>query len=203
MIYPIRNPLIVQIRFALFVLGCMLYLCCLSAAAAKLPSGTPESVGMSSSHLALLDGVITRAIGQGRTPGAVVLVARRGTVVYRKAFGQRALLPLPVPMTVDTVFDMASLTKVMAGTPAIMLLLERGSIRLTDTLAQYVPDFAAHGKKDVTLRQMLTHYSGLRPDLDMEPHWTGYRTAIQKAFEEKLSAIPGEKFIYSDINFFS
>jgi CubicO group peptidase (beta-lactamase class C family) len=156
---------------------------------------------MSATQLARLDEVISLAIKNAEAPGAVVLVARKGTIVYRKAYGQRSLKPDMEAMEIDTIFDMASLTKVMATAPAVMLLTERGQIRLSDTLTHYIPEFTGQGKERITLRQILTHYSGLREDLDMDPAWTGYDTAIKMACMEKPVAQPGERFIYSDINF--
>ncbi|HSR50397.1 MAG TPA: serine hydrolase domain-containing protein [Acidobacteriota bacterium] len=106
------------------------------------------------------------------------------------------------PMTLDTVFDMASLTKVMATAPAVMILVEEGKIALTDRVRDYLPGFEHHGKDSIRLIHLLTHYSGLRPDVDLDEPWEGYETAIQLGLEEHPVAEPGERFIYSDINFF-
>src|SRR5690606_14449598 len=103
---------------ALFVIG--------EPVAQRLPQVTPESVGFSSNRLARLDGVIEEAIANKETPGAVVAVIRNGKIVYRKAYGNRAIVPEKEPMTLDTIFDMASLTKVMATATSIMLLVEEG-----------------------------------------------------------------------------
>jgi CubicO group peptidase (beta-lactamase class C family) len=104
-------------------------------------------------------------------------------------------------MTEDTIFDVASLTKPVATATSIMLLVEDGKLSLSDTVAAFLPDFASHEKGAVTLLQLLTHYSGLRPDLDLDEPWSGYETAVSKACAEKLVALPGERFIYSDINY--
>lgn len=162
----------------------------------------PKTVGMSEERLARLDEVVRSAIACGETPGAVVLVARRERVVYKKAFGHRAVVPRREPMTVDTVFDVASLTKVLATATAIMILVEDGKISLSEPVKAYLPDFARHGKSKVTLLHLLTHYSGLRPDLDLDQPWSGYETALEKAYQERLEAAPGEQFVYSDINYF-
>lgn len=167
-----------------------------------LKSARPKTVGMSEERLAQLDDVVQAAISRGETPGAVLLVARRGKIVYKKAFGHRALVPRPEPMTVDTIFDMASLTKVIATATAIMILVEEGKISLTDTVAGHLPEFSRHGKEAITLLDLLTHYSGLRPDLDLDQPWSGYETALSKAYDEQLVAPPGTRFIYSDINYF-
>jgi uncharacterized protein YbbC (DUF1343 family)/CubicO group peptidase (beta-lactamase class C family) len=121
-------------------------------------------------------------------------------MLHRKAYGYRSLQPRREEMTLDTIFDFASLTKVMATAPAIMQLAELGKIRLGDRLTAYLPDFAG-GKSGIRLHDLLTHFSGLRPDLDLEPPWSGYETGIQKAYQEMSVAAPGERFIYSDINF--
>jgi uncharacterized protein YbbC (DUF1343 family)/CubicO group peptidase (beta-lactamase class C family) len=151
--------------------------------------------------LAPVDAVVRNAIAAGHTPGAVVLIGHQGKVIYRKAFGNRSLEPTVEPMTVDTVFDMASLTKVMATTGSIMRMVQLGQIKLNDPVARYIPEFAQNGKGEVTIRQLLTHYSGLRPDLDLKPEWTSQLEAFRLASAEKLMNPPGSTFVYSDINF--
>ncbi len=152
-------------------------------------------------RFAPVDAVILNAIRQGLTPGAVVIVGHEGKVVYRKAFGSRSLDPTIEPMTVDTIFDMASLTKVMATTGSVMRLMQLGQIKLNDPVAKYIPDFAQNGKEDVTIRQLLTHYSGLRADLNLKTPWMGQEEAFRLANAEKLVSPPGSTFLYSDINF--
>jgi len=148
-----------------------------------------------------IDGLVQEAIRNGDSPGAVVLVGRRERIHYRKAFGNRATVPAPEPMTVDTVFDIASLTKVVATTSCIMLLVEQGRIRLNDVVCDFIPQFARKGKSTITIRDLLTHTSGLRPDLDLKERWEGYERAIALAVDEVPLKPPGEQFIYSDINF--
>ena len=169
--------------------------------AQPLSLASPEEVGMSSARLARLDEVILRAIQEEETPGAVVLVARKGKVVYRKAFGAKSLVPHNEPVSIDTIFDVASLTKILATATSVMLLVEEGKLSLTDPVSVYLPRFAQNGKGTVTVLQLLTHYSGLRPDLDLNQHWEGYETGITRALKEELVAPPGEEFIYSDINY--
>ena len=152
-------------------------------------------------HLGQVDSIINQAIADGNIPGAVLFVGHNGKVVYRKAYGNRALDPRREPMTVDTIFDVASLTKVIATTTAVMQLVEQGKIRLNDPLAKYLPEFAQNGKEDITIRQLLTHYSGLAPDLDLTTPWESKNTAYQLAFVEPPETTPGSGFIYSDINF--
>jgi uncharacterized protein YbbC (DUF1343 family)/CubicO group peptidase (beta-lactamase class C family) len=152
-------------------------------------------------HLTSADAVIEQSIHEGNIPGAVLLVGHNGHVVYRKAYGNRALEPRRAPMTLDTIFDLASLTKVIATTPAVMQLVEQGKVRLNDPVTKYLPEFAQNGKEDITIRQLLTHYSGLEPDLDLKTPWEGKETAYQMAFAETPQDPPGSKFSYSDINF--
>jgi len=148
-----------------------------------------------------VDALMKDAIAEQIPPGAVVLVGHNGKVVYRKAFGYRSLEPTREPMTLDTVFDMASLTKCLATATSITRMLELGQIRLNDSVAKYLPEFAQNGKEDITIRQLVTHYSGLPPDLDLKQPWEGYDTAIKMAMAEKLDNPPGAKFVYSDINY--
>ncbi len=155
-----------------------------------------------STRLARLDAVVAEAIAARQLPGAVVVVGRGDTVVFQKAYGQRALVPAAEPMTLDTIFDLASLTKVVATTTAVMALVEDGRLRLTDPVASFIPDFARYGKERVTIRDLLTHMSGLRPDVDLADDWVGNDTAIKLASEEVLMAPPGRRFVYSDINYF-
>ena len=150
-----------------------------------------------------LDRAIEQAIAAKQIPGAVCVAGRAGQpgqILHRKSYGSRALTPQVEAMTLDTVFDAASLTKVIATTSSVMRLFEQGKLRLNDPVTAYLPAFQG-GKSEITVRQLLTHYSGLRPDLDLEPEWTGYDTGIAKAMLDKPIAAPGDRFIYSDINF--
>jgi uncharacterized protein YbbC (DUF1343 family)/CubicO group peptidase (beta-lactamase class C family) len=152
------------------------------------------------SGAAAVDEQMERAVHDGLIPGGVVLIGHNGQVVYQKAYGSRALVPHREPMTLDTLFDAASLTKVIATTPAIMHLFERGQIRLNDPVTKYLPEFQG-GHSDITIRNLMTHFSGLRPDLDLKPAWSGYQTGIQRALIDKPAGPPGVSMVYSDINF--
>ena len=103
-------------------------------------------------------------------------------------------------MTVDTIFDLASLTKVVATTPALMKLVEQGKLRITDPVTTYLPEFQG-GKSDITIRDLMTHFSGLRPDLDLSPPGPATKPAFAKRSLDKPTYPPGERFVYSDINF--
>ena len=146
------------------------------------------------------DAVVQEAVAKGQIPGAVLLVGHAGKVVFTKAYGSRSLVPTREPMTEDTIFDLASLTKVVATTPSVMKLFEQGRIRLDDPVTDYLPAFQG-GHSDITIRNLLTHFSGLRPDLDLKPEWSGYETGIEKALSDPPAGPPGVKFVYSDINF--
>src|SRR6185369_3892034 len=147
-----------------------------------------------------LDAVVEAAVRDGLIPGAVLLIGHDSKIVHRKAYGNRALVPQREPMTADTIFDIASLTKVVATTPALMKLFEQGKLRINDPVTAYLPEFQG-GRSDITVRDLLTHFSGMRPDLDLEPPWTGYETGIRRALIEKPTSPPATRFVYSDINF--
>src|SRR6516225_2402358 len=142
-------------------------------------SGSPASNPV---KLAAVDSVIEQAIADGNIPGAVLVVGHNGKVVYRKAYGARALEPRRELMTLDTIFDLASLTKVIATTTAVMQLVELGKVRMNDPVAKYLPEFAQNGKDDITVRQLLTHYSGLAPDIDLTPAFDSKESAFRLAF---------------------
>src|SRR5881394_3927166 len=162
---------------------------------------SPPQPVFHANKLVEMDAAITEAVADHQCPGAVLWLERNG-VAYHKAYGKRALAPAEELMTEDTLFDAASLTKVVACTPAVMLLVERGQIELEQRAQTYIPEFKGDGKETITLRQLLTHTSGLRPDISTRPAWSGYDTAIRMACAEKLVTPPGTAFRYSDINFF-
>jgi CubicO group peptidase (beta-lactamase class C family) len=161
----------------------------------------PKAVGMSAAHLRYISEAVAASIERKEIPGAVVTVGRRGRVIFNGAFGRRAVQPLPEPMTRDTVFDMASLTKVMATAPSIMILVEQGKLRLDDKVKRYLPKFVGGGKDAVTVRQLMTHYSGLRADFDLSKRWWGSAAALDELWTETVQGDPGKDFTYSDLNF--
>jgi uncharacterized protein YbbC (DUF1343 family)/CubicO group peptidase (beta-lactamase class C family) len=148
-----------------------------------------------------MDAAINEAIAAKKCPGGVLWLEHRDAA-YHKAYGHRALIPAEEPMTEDTIFDAASLTKVVACTPAIMRLVERGQLKLDDPVRTHLPEFTGDGKEDITVRQLMLHISGLRGDIETKTDWHGQPAAIQKACAEKLQSPPGTAFRYSDINFF-
>jgi len=198
-------------------------------AARHFPVGTrqvsvPPVPGVNARLLASIAPLLEQAIAAGDFPGAVVLAAHRGHVIYRGVFGSRSILPAVQPMRFDTIFDLASLTKVVATTPAIMQLLEQGQIRLDAPVTRYWPAFGAQGKGELTIRQLMTHFSGLAPDIptpdllkllhlpathfpgwppeqNVDVPWHGLPAALQRVEQSQLVNPPGTKFVYSDINF--
>ena len=152
--------------------------------------------------LETIEPLVKEAIADKKLPGAVVLVGRGDAVLYQKAIGNRAVVPAIEPMTLDTMFDLASLTKVVATTTSVMILIEEGKIRTSDRVAAFIPGFEKYGKGNITIRDLMTHVSGLRPDLDLGDVWSGSDTAIALAIDEVPASAPGEKFVYSDINYF-
>lgn len=165
----------------------------------------------------LVEEAMQEALAEGVFPGAVLLVRQGDAFFYLRAFGSRSLVPQVAPMREDTIFDVASLTKPLATSVAMMLLVKEGKIRLDDRVARFVPNFSVHGKAQVTLRQLLAHCSGL-------PAWKPYYkevlaeerrggrvnflgTSAAKAFvyqfikRERAEAEPGTRTLYSDIGF--
>ncbi len=165
------------------------------------PSATTTTTSQAAGKLEGIAPLVEQAIRSGATPGAVVEIGHDGQIVYRRAFGNRTRIPHPSPMTVNTRFDLASLTKVIATTPAIMQLFEQGRIRLDDPVQTYWPAFGANGKQRITVRELMTHYSGLPPDLPLEQPWQGYDHAMDLIVATQPLIPPGTRFIYSDINF--
>ncbi len=153
------------------------------------------------SDFASIAPAVQAEIEGGHIPGAVVLIGERGRVVYRHSFGARMLTPDRAAMTADTIFDLASLTKVIATTTAVMQLVDSGRLKLDAPVAKYWPSFAHNGKGAITVEELLTHSSGLRADLDLRGSWSGPMAArLRVELEHPLHA-PGSSFLYSDINF--
>jgi uncharacterized protein YbbC (DUF1343 family)/CubicO group peptidase (beta-lactamase class C family) len=167
----------------------------------SLPALAAARKAAPSVGLGVIDPIVQEAIRDGQIPGAVVLVGHDGQVIYRKAFGERSLEPRREAMTVDTIFDLASLTKVVATTTAVMQLVQKGQIRVNEPVAKYIPEFAEDGKEQITIRELLTHFSGLPKDLDLSQPWEGRETGLRMAYTEKPIYAPGSRFVYSDVDF--
>ncbi len=163
-----------------------------------LSCGISFAQSLDTKKLDQLAPAVEAAIKHGDCPGAVLVVVHKDRVVYRQAFGEREP---KVPMTVDTVFDLASLTKPIATATAIHQLAEAGSIRLTDTVAKHWPEFATNGKEAVTIEHCLLHTTGLTADNALADYKDGKKSAFENIAKLKLEAPAGTRFKYSDVGF--
>lgn len=166
-----------------------------------LPRKDPSELGLKVGRLNRIDRVVADGLRRGNMPGCVVLIGYKGNIVFEKAHGFRQLMPTKVPMTLDTVFDMASLTKPISTATSLMTLVEEGRVDVDALVSQYVPEFTSHGKDKITVKQLLTHQAGLIPDNALKDYKEGRTEAFKKINELTLRAEPGEKFIYSDVGF--
>lgn len=148
-----------------------------------------------------IDAIAETGVREHNWPGAVVVIGHNGHVIFRHAYGERSLEPAQEPMTIHTIFDMASLTKCLATTTAVMQLVEQGRVQVNDPVSKYLPAFSANGKGDITVRQLLTHYSGLPADVDLKEEWSGREEGYRRAMDAVPVTPPGTQFRYSDINF--
>ena len=170
--------------------------------AMQTPSTPPTAAeSIPSAAFAPIDTLVNDAVAHNQIPGAVVVIGHDGNIVFHRAYGMRSLVPTRETMTEDTIFDMASLTKDLVTATAVMQLYQQGKIRIDDPVAHYLPEFGANGKQDITIRQCLTHYSGLAPDLDLTGPWHGRDEGLRRIFESAPVAAPGVVFRYSDENF--
>ena len=154
-----------------------------------IPTRQPREIagsGVSIQKLQAIDAEVEREIAQKRLPGAVVMVGRNGGVVWRKTYGARTVEPVREAMTTDTIFDVASLTKVVATATSIMILVERGRVRLSDPLSSYIPEMKGEGRERITIELLLTHRSGYAPDFDLRERWTSYDEAVKRLIREPL-----------------
>lgn len=198
-----RNPSInFKLPAFLFSAFCILHFAFgICASAQSLPVSAPPTAGMSAEKLNQIDAIVEKDVADKKYPGAVVVIGHKGKIVYRKAFGNRALVPTVEKMTLDTIFDAASLTKPVATATSVMILIEQGKIRLTDTIGKFIPEIQDKDAKNVTVLQLLTHVSGYAPDFDLREKWTGRDGMLQALYKEKLRQPAGTKFVYSDIGF--
>lgn len=166
-----------------------------------LPQISPDQAGLNPEKLAEIDGLVAAAISEKKLPGCVVLIGRPAGIALLKVFGDKRIEPEREPMTDDTVFDLASLTKPLATATSVMKLVEQGKLSLDESVAKYIPEFAAEGKDAITVRDLLVHRSGLIPDNALADYADGPLKAKERLFALKLSAPIGSKFMYSDVNF--
>jgi uncharacterized protein YbbC (DUF1343 family) len=167
----------------------------------RLPVVSPHDADMDASHLNRIDQVVSAGLARKQMPGCVVCIGRKGQIVFRRAYGFRQLKPEKISMTVDTVFDMASITKPVATATSVMQLIERGQLRLRDTVAKHIPEFGQNGKSKVTVSDLLLHQGGLIPDNGLADYNDGPTVAMEKIFALPLIAEPGSKFIYTDVGY--
>lgn len=178
------------------------------------PASKPQSHAAVIAHstndprLSALDDAINSAISRDEIPGAVVLVGQRDRILYRKAYGSRSILPQREPMTLDTIFDLASLTKIFATTASVMKLFEAGKIRLNDDAVRYLPELGTEGataeKNQITIRHLMTHTAGFPADPDdkkIPAGWSGVEPLLGEIYAEPLTSPPGARFLYSDSSF--
>ena len=184
-----------------FVIASCLSLLSLISAHAALPPADASAAGLDAARLAQIDGIVADEIKSGRIPGAVVLVGRNQKVAFVKAYGDRRRVPASDAMTLDTIFDMASLTKPMATATAAMILIEQGKLRLTDTVKKHLPDWDNHGKGAITIDQLLRHRAGFIPDNSIRDYANGPEEAWKNLANLDLVGPPGELFRYSDVGF--
>jgi CubicO group peptidase (beta-lactamase class C family) len=173
----------------------------LEAGVPRLPRAEPEAVGIDGAKLAEIDAVVADEIAGGAFPGCVVAVGRHGKLVLLEAYGHRQTVPEKVPMTTDTVFDLASVTKPVATATSVMLLVEQGKLELDAPVAQYLPEFGQNGKGKITVFQLLTHQGGLIPDNPMADYRDGPEKAWERIFALEPVAEPGTKFLYTDVGY--
>ncbi|MBA4601913.1 serine hydrolase [Thermoactinomyces sp. AMNI-1] len=172
-----------------------------------LTPGFPQTAGMVSTPLDQMNSYLEKAIRKKVTPGAVLLVARKGTIVKHQAYGYAArysdnqftpLVP-PIPMRNNTIFDLASISKIFTAV-AVMKLYEQGYFQLDDPVSKYIPEFAENGKQVVTIRQLLTHTSGFCSGIPLYKMGTDRQQRLQIALRYPLENPPGTTYNYSDLN---
>jgi CubicO group peptidase (beta-lactamase class C family) len=165
-----------------------------------LPAKAPSAVGMSAARLATIDRVIERGIKAGGYPGAAVIVGRRGAAVVERGFGHLGWSSdSPSVVAERTIYDLASLTKVVGTTTAVMILFDEGRIHLDDRVSQYIPEFTGGGKENVTLRLLLEHRSGLPAGRDLWRITHSATEARAAVIATPLVAQPGQTYEYSDL----
>jgi uncharacterized protein YbbC (DUF1343 family) len=199
------RPWRLHLRPAAILLGTVGLLLSLAVSARsdelRLPVQTPESAAMDGEQLRTIDDLVAEGIAAGEMPGCVVLIARRGGIVWLKAYGNRQVEPQSVAMTTDTGFDLASLTKPVATATSVMKLVDEGRLRLDDRVAKHIPEFGQNGKQDVTVYDLLIHQSGLTPANSLRDFDDGPQRTWERIFALGVRAEPGTKFSYSDVGY--
>lgn len=166
-----------------------------------LPRCSPDKAGLRTNHLQNIPREVAKAYEAGNFAGCVVAIGYRGNLVYLEAFGDRQVEPTRLPMQVDTLFDMASLTKPIATATSVMVLIERGQIRLRDRLVNHLPDLVGEGTEKITVEQLLTHQAGYVPDNSIKDYQFGVEESWKRLLALKPRTVPGTEFKYSDVGF--
>jgi len=182
-------------------LAIVLVAICARHAPAQLPLVEPAALGLDGNHLQRIDALVAEEIAAENLPGCVVAIGRRGAIGWLRAYGHRQLEPTAEPMNTDTIFDMASITKPVATATSIMLLVERGQVRLRDPVSRFIPEFGQNGKEKITIEQLLTHQGGLVPDNSLKDYQHGSEESWKRIWALQTVADPGTKFIYTDVGF--
>ena len=172
-----------------------------SHAGAEIPVVPAETLGLDANQLARIDAIVEAEIEAKKLPGCVVVIGRTGGIGMQKAYGRRQVEPDDEVMTVDTVFDMASLTKPIATATSIMILVERGEVRLRNPVAEYIPEFSQNGKDSVTVEDLLVHRGGLIPDNSLNDYQDGHEKSWERIFALEGGRSREDKFVYSDVGF--
>ncbi len=172
-----------------------------SAAVTPLPRVAPEAVGLSSEAFAKIDAAVRDSLDAGKAPGVVVVIAHKGVVVFRKAYGYRSVEPTKTAMVPEVVFDLASLTKPIATASALMLLVEQSKLKVSDPLSKYLPAFRRKETEKITLEQMLLHTSGFIADNPEKDYKDGVAKSWERLFALNPVRPPGSQFSYSDVNY--
>jgi CubicO group peptidase (beta-lactamase class C family) len=172
-----------------------------------LHPSSPKAAGMLEAPLNQIDQIMSDAIAAKVMPGAVAFVARGGKIVKQTAYGYSAeyvdsnftKMDNPIPATVDTIYDLASISKLFTTTAA-MILFDQGKFQLDDPVAKYIPEFAQNGKESVTIKQLLTHTSGFEPDIPFYQMSGTREEKLQQLYKHGLQSAPGTTYVYSDLN---
>ncbi len=159
------------------------------------------ATGLPADARATLDRLVNDAIRAGGLPGGVLVVTSSQRVLYRRAYGVRTLEPRPLANDPATIYELASMTKPLATASAVMLLAQRGVLRLNDRVSRWIPEFAQNGKHDVTLLQLLTHTGGMQIDYVRADYQADVPTILAHTYAAPLRFAPGTKFEYSDLGF--
>ena len=159
------------------------------------------SVVLPADAIATIDRLVEAGIRAGDFPGAVVVIASSRRVLYRKAYGARTYEPRTIPNDPSTIYEFASVTKAAITATAIMALVQRGVLRTSDRVARWIPEFAANGKHNVTLAQLLTHTAGMPPSFNESDYGADRATILRHAYEAPLRFAPGSGNEYSNLAF--